>query len=174
MPLVTASMESGRPAMSEPSTEGFLKAALARAEHAEAKYRSLVALMPAITYSEDFDSGRVFAISPQVETILGYTQEEWMGEASLCVDRIHPEDRDRVVAACELANEMRQPYRTEYRMIARDGRIVWVRDEAVLVRGSQGQPLCWQGSMVDITAQKLIEARPERHSFIGKPTGPRG
>jgi PAS domain S-box-containing protein len=139
--------------MPQPTTDGFLEAALARAEQAEAKYRSLVDLVPAITYTEDFGSGRVFAISPQVETILGYTQEEWMVEANLCFDLIHPEDRDRVLAECDLANEMRQPYSTEYRMIARDGRIVWIRDEAVLVKGEQGQPLCWQGAMVDITSQ---------------------
>ena len=104
-----------------------------------------------ITYVEDLDTGRTFAISPQVETILGYSQEEWMGDASLCIDRIHPDDRDRVVAACELANDAGEPYSAEYRMIARDGRIVQIRDEAVLVRGSNGQPLCWQGVMRDIT-----------------------
>lgn len=140
--------------MSKPDTNGYLEAALGRAEQAEAKYRSLVELVPAITYTEDLDSGRVFAISPQVETILGYTQEEWMGEASLWIDRIHSDDRDRVVAACELANRAREPYGEDYRMIARDGRIVWIRDEAVLVLGSNGQSLCWQGVMRDITPQR--------------------
>src|SRR6266849_6491359 len=125
--------------MSNPKTDGYLEAALGRAEQAEAKYRSLVELVPAIAYVEDLDSGRTFAVSPQIETILGYTQEEWMGEASLWIDRIHPDDRDRVVAACELANQAREPYGAEYRMIARDGRIVWIRDEAVLVRGSNGK-----------------------------------
>jgi len=137
--------------MLQPETAGHLEAALGRAEQAEAKYLSLVKLVPdAITYTEDLDSGRMFAVSPQIETILGYTQEEWMGDADLCYDRIHPEDRDRVVAACELANQASEPYGAEYRMIARDGHIVWIRDRAVLVRGSKGQPLCWQGVMLDI------------------------
>jgi hypothetical protein len=57
--------------MSNPKTDGYLEAALARAEQAEAKYRSLVGLVPAITYIEDLDSGRTFAISPQIEAILG-------------------------------------------------------------------------------------------------------
>ena len=74
-----------------------------------------------------------------------------MGDDSLCIDRIHPDDRDRVVAACELANEAGEPYSAEYRMIARDERIVQIRHEAVLVRGSNGQPLRWQGAMRDIT-----------------------
>jgi two-component system sensor histidine kinase UhpB len=76
-----------------------------------------------------------------------------MGEASLCIDRIHPDGRDRVIAACELANAAGERYCAEYRMIARDGRIVWIRDEAVLVLGSHGQPLCWQGVMREITPQ---------------------
>jgi PAS domain S-box-containing protein len=138
--------------MSKPKPDGYLEAALG-VDRAEAKYRSLIELPTAITYTEDFESGRTYAISPQIEAILGYTQEEWMGEASLCTDRIHPDDRDRVIAACELANQAGQPYSAEYRMIARDGRTVWIRDEAVLVRGSNGQPLCWQGVMHDITQQ---------------------
>jgi PAS domain S-box-containing protein len=137
--------------MSQPSTDPCLEVALGRAEEAEAKYRSLVGLVPVITYTEALDSGRMFAISPQIETILGYTQEDWMGDASLWIDRIHPDDQERIVAACELANRDRQPYAEEYRMFTRDGRILWMRDEAVLVLGSNGQPLCWQGVMRDIT-----------------------
>jgi len=140
--------------MLQPKADEAIEAALVRADEAEAKYQSLVELVAAITYTEDLDTGRTFAVSPQIETILGYTQEQWMGDASLWVDRIHPEDRDRVVDSCELANRSRQPYVEEYRIIARDGRVVWVRDEAVLVRGANGQPLCWQGVMRDITSQK--------------------
>jgi PAS domain S-box-containing protein len=140
--------------MSQPSTDPYLEVALGRAEEAEAKYRSLVGLVPVITYTEALDSGRMFAISPQIETILGYTQEEWMGDASLWIDCIHPDDQERVVAACELANRDRQPYEEEYRMFTRDGRILWIHDEAVLVLGSNGQPLCWQGVMRDITPRQ--------------------
>jgi PAS domain S-box-containing protein len=131
--------------MSEPKRDGYLEGALGCADEAETENSSSADLVTAIAYTEDFESGRTFAISPQVETILGYTQEEWMGDASLCLDRIHPEDRDRVVAACEIANEDGVPYSSDYRIIARDGHIVWIHDEAVLIRGSNGQPLCWQG-----------------------------
>ncbi len=147
--------------MLQAEMDRHLEAALARAEQAEAKYRSLMELVPsAITYTEDLDSGWVFAVSPQVETILGYTPEEWMGDATLCYDRIHPEDRDRVVTACELANLTMESYSAEHRMIARDGRIVWIRDEAELVRGSRGQPLCWQGVMLDISPYKADGTNP--------------
>jgi PAS domain S-box-containing protein len=127
--------------------DGFLETALGRAENDEAKHASEAGLSPSITYTEEFESGRTFAISPQVEAILGYSQEEWMGDADLWIERIHPEDRDRVVAACEHSNEIRATYVAEYRIVARDGRIVWLHDEAVLVFDSEGQPLCWQGVM---------------------------
>jgi PAS domain S-box-containing protein len=142
--------------MPQPETHGFLEAALARAEQAEAKYRSLVELVPAITYTEEMDSLRTFVVSPQIETILGYRQEEWMGDADLWIERIHPEDRDRVVAACELANRARDTFREDYRITARDGHIVWIHDEAVLVLDSNGQPLCWQGVMSVITPREQV------------------
>ena len=139
----------------EHGCDGFLATALGRAEQADAENRSLVGPVLAITYTEEVDSGRTFAISPQITPILGYSQEEWMGDADLWIDRIHPEDRDRVVDACDRANEARETYRADYRIMAHDGEIVWVHDEAELVGGSGGQPLCWQGVMTVIAAPTL-------------------
>jgi PAS domain S-box-containing protein len=131
-----------------------IRGALSHPDEAEGRHPPLVAPLPAITYAEGVDSRKTFSISPQLETILGYTPEEWFGDASRWEQCVHPDDRARVVSSCRLANERREPWCEEYRMIARDGRIVWIRDEAVLVRGSSGEPLCWQGVMVDITAQR--------------------
>jgi len=136
------------------SVPGRLEAALVDAERAEAMYRSLVEQLPGITYTEALDDGRNLSISPQVESLLGYSQEAWMGNGLMWVDLLHPEDRERVVEACHVANRTQEPFRAEYRMIARDGTVVWVRDVAVVVRGSRGQPLCWQGVMLDVTAQR--------------------
>lgn len=145
----------GSRGMQEPDVEGgVVHDVLSRADEAEAKYRSLVELVPAITYVEDLDTHRTFSISPQVESILGFTQEEWLGDASRWEDRLHPDDKARVIAACDRANEDRSPWREEYRVIAKDGRTVWIHDQAELVLGSNGQPLCWQGIMVDVTAQR--------------------
>jgi PAS domain S-box-containing protein len=141
--------------MNQHRVEGRLAAALARAEQAEATYRSLVERLPSVTYTEALDSGKCLGVSPQVEQLLGYTQEEWMSNPGLWVDLLHPDDRDRVVESCALANRAKRPFRAEYRMLTRDGRLIWVRDEAVLVRGSEGQPLCWQGIMLDITAESV-------------------
>jgi len=125
-----------------------------RVERAEAMYRSLVQSLPGVTYAEALDDGRTLSIGPQAEEMLGYTEHEWMSDSLLWMKVIHPDDRDWVVESCERANQTGKPWVSEYRMIAKDGRVVWIRDEASLVRGSQGQPLCWQGVMWDITAQK--------------------
>jgi PAS domain S-box-containing protein len=142
----------------DPDVDGAVQRALSSADEAEAKYRSLVELVPAITYVEAMDTRRTFSISPQLESILGFTPEEWLGDASRWENRLHPGDKERIVSACKLANERLEPWSEEYRLIARDGRTVWIHDEAVLVRGSSGQPLCWQGVMVDITAKRALSA----------------
>ncbi len=89
--------------------------------------------------------------------MLGYSPEEWLGHPDLWVDVLHPEDRDRVVQECVNSNQSLGSFVSEYRMIARDGRVVWFRDEAVLVRDAEGNPLCWQGLMLDITERKEAE-----------------
>ena len=144
-----------------PEVPDRLEAAMARADEAEAMYRALVERLPAITYTESLDDGRTISISPQVESLLGYTQDQWMEDSLLWVGLMHPEDRDRVIESCDRANRSKEPFTAEYRMIARDGRVVRVRDEAVLVLGSHGQPLCWQGVMMDITLQKRAEEERE-------------
>jgi PAS domain S-box-containing protein len=140
--------------MPEQEVMGRLAAALARADDLEAMYRSLVEALPAITYTEAIDDHRALSVSPQIERLLGYTQEEWLGNSLLWEELMHPEDRDRVLEACDVANRTGEPYTAEFRMIAKDGHVVWIRDEATMVLGSKGQPLCWQGVMLDITAEK--------------------
>lgn len=141
-----------------PAEEDDVESVRSRADEAEAKYRSLIALVPAITYVEALDTRKTFSVSPQVETILGYSPEEWLGEASRWESCLHPDDKERVVSSCSLANERREPWCEQYRVIARDGRTVWIYDVAVLVRGSNGQPLCWQGVMVDVTVQQAASS----------------
>jgi len=131
--------------------DGFLETALGRANQAGPRDGSRDDQATPITYTEEVDSGRTFAISPEVETLLGYAQEEWMGDADLWISRIHPDDRDRVVLGCERANAAKERYCADYRIVTRDGRIVFVHDEAELVGGSEG-PLCWQGVMRVIAA----------------------
>jgi diguanylate cyclase (GGDEF)-like protein/PAS domain S-box-containing protein len=134
------------------------KQAEAALREAEAKYRTLVEQMPAVTYINAVERfSPALYVSPQVEALLGYTPEEWLADAGLWPRLLHPDDRERVRAEDEQTNAAGAPFRMEYRMLAREGRLVWVRDEAVLVRDGAGRPQCWQGVLLDITERKLTE-----------------
>jgi two-component system, cell cycle sensor histidine kinase and response regulator CckA len=120
----------------------------------EARYRALVEQIPAITYTAEFgDQGTWYYVSPQIEAILGFTQEEWTAEGNLWLQRLHPDDRERILEEEKQSQISGKPVVSEYRFLAQDGRIVWVRDEAVVVKGRDGDPLL-QGILFDITESK--------------------
>jgi diguanylate cyclase (GGDEF)-like protein/PAS domain S-box-containing protein len=126
---------------------------------AEQRYRTLVEQIPAVTYIDLTDDlGTSVYTSPQIEQMLGYTPEEWH-ENKLWPERLHPDDRERVLAADERFEASGEPFSEEYRLIAKDRSVVWVLEEAVLVRGEAGEPLYWQGVMYDITERKEAEGR---------------
>jgi PAS domain S-box-containing protein len=138
-----------------------------RAEEAlrgsEAKYRTLVEQMPAVTYIEAVDSGErrtdLFYVSPQIEAMFGYSPEEWMANGQLFEKLLHPDDRERVLAEDARTDGTGEPFSVEYRQFTRDGGVIWLRDEATLVRNEEDRPLFWQGVMHDITDQKRAEER---------------
>ncbi|MFZ1878523.1 MAG: PAS domain-containing protein [Gaiellaceae bacterium] len=117
------------------------------------RYRTLVEHLPLVVYVDALDaaSSNIFT-SPQVESLLGYTPAEWLADADLFVRTLHPEDRDRVLAAHARTHATHDPLSVEYRLIARDGSVVWVRDEGVIVFADDSQPLYLQGYLLDITA----------------------
>jgi len=134
------------------------KQAEASLQEAEARYRALVEQVPAIIYTDSEDQvGQTLYISPQSRTILGYAPEEWIADNDLWRKSIQPEDRARVLAEYDRSLEIGEPFKAEYRIIARDGRIVWVRDEAMMLKDEAGQPQCWQGVMLNITERKRAE-----------------
>jgi PAS domain S-box-containing protein len=141
-----------RPEAGTSAVPDQLQAAMAQAERAVPNAPADVDGLPAIQYTEALDDGRTISISPMVETLLGYTQEEWMADPMLWTHVIHPDDRDGVEQQCWENNRTGQPFEMTYRMITRSGEIKWIRDRAVLVRGSAGRRLCWEGVMVDITS----------------------
>jgi two-component system NtrC family sensor kinase len=96
-------------------------------------------------------------MSPQVQVLSGYSPDEWKADPELWAKLLHPDDRPRMLAENARTNTTGEPFKLEYRLIARDGRIVWVHDEAVIVRDSAGRPRFWQGVMLDITERKRAE-----------------
>jgi PAS domain S-box-containing protein len=135
-------------------------------QEAETRYRTLVEQTPAITYvQEPVESSNpkaVTYISPQYETILGYPPESKIIDEEHWNSIVHPEDRERVLAEEARSDQTGEPFRVEYRVIAGDGRVVWVRDEATLVRDEEGQPLYWLGVQYDVTEQKREAQERER------------
>ncbi|HEY7457100.1 MAG TPA: PAS domain-containing protein, partial [Solirubrobacterales bacterium] len=127
-------------------------------------YRRLVERLPAIVYSCELgERGRWRYVSPQIEQILGYSPEEWMAEPGLWTERLHPEDRQRALEqeTRKAASENGTGPPIDYRMITRDGRVVWILDEAVLEPDREGIPV-WHGVLYDITARKQSEGELRR------------
>jgi PAS domain S-box-containing protein len=125
---------------------------------AEARYRAVVEQIPAIIYTDSAEQkGHTLYVSPQIKTIMGYDPDEWTINNDLWTKVIFPEDRDRVLAEYNRTYETGEPFNIEYRMTSSSGKIVWVRDEAVLIRDQSDRPLFWQGIILDITERKQAE-----------------
>ena len=130
---------------------------------AELRYRTLVEQTSVVIYRDTPDKkAATLYISPQIETLLGYSVEEWLNTPVHWQALIHPEDRqhvEQVMVQIETRAPGQKNFRDEYRLQARDGRWVWVRDEAVIVMDAHETPLFVQGVLIDITEQKEAEAR---------------
>jgi PAS domain S-box-containing protein len=125
---------------------------------AEDRYRTLVERLPAITYIAELgDAGPWHYVSPQIESMLGFSPSEWLADPMSWMNRIHQDDRAIAMAAEKRFQETHELFQAEYRMFARDGRILWFRDEAVMLHQAEGRPLLMQGVLHDMTEHKRLE-----------------
>jgi PAS domain S-box-containing protein len=124
---------------------------------AEDRFRSLVERLPQIVYVEDALTGEDIYVSPQIEAVYGYTPEEWMRDPGMWERSIHPGDRAWVVAADH--EDTGDRWSVDHRSITRDGRVIWIHNDAELLRDGEGNPLYWQGVIYDITERKQAEER---------------
>jgi PAS domain S-box-containing protein len=141
---------------------------------AEERYRSLVESLPAVVYLADFGAeGAWQYVSPQIEALLGFTPEAWLGDPANWLRQVHPEDRELVLAREDAfrSSTRGQSAVSEYRMLKRSGEVVWIRDEAVLVPVDTGRPVQMRGVIVDITERKNLEDKLSRHAFYDTLTG---
>jgi diguanylate cyclase (GGDEF)-like protein/PAS domain S-box-containing protein len=128
------------------------------------RYRSIVQHIPAVTYIDALDdSASTLYMSPQVEDLLGYTPHEWMNDGDLWLRIVHPDDRARAAAANQRHNETGETFSLDYRVYRKDGRIVWVHDEAKMFRDERGVPTFSLGVMIDITE---IKRGDEKVAFL--------
>jgi PAS domain S-box-containing protein len=133
---------------------------------AELRYRTLVEQIPAVTFMAVLGEGEnEVYVSPHIEALLGFTQKEWLENPFLWYTQLHPDDR--ALWHAEFARGCRTggPFQAECRFIARDGRVVWVRGEARLVKDELGRPLFLQGVAFDITESKQAQAMVLRQAI---------
>lgn len=124
----------------------------------EAKYRALVEQIPAVVFMAYLDKGIGEAyVSPQIETALGFSQSEWLEDPVRWYQRIHPEDKMRWSAEAAEMFLSGKPLRSAYRVIARDGRVLWFQCEAKMIRRDDGRPWFIHGVGFDITERKGLE-----------------
>jgi PAS domain S-box-containing protein len=126
---------------------------------AEEKFRTLVEQVPAVIYVDRADRvATSLYLSPQIERLTGTTREEHLSDPELWLREIEPADRERWLTESQRVIERGfGEFSLEYRIRAKDGRVVWVRDHAVLVQSDAGEPLYWRGVIQDITEQKRLE-----------------
>jgi PAS domain S-box-containing protein len=139
------------------------------AKQAETRFRRLAEELPLVTYIDTPEGfagqgstptvsvgGHNIYMSPQCEAMLGYPPADW-SHSTLWEQILHPDDRERVLAEQRRFYETGEPLSMEYRMLHRDGSVVWVSDESVVVRDESGAPLYLQGFWVDVTERKRVE-----------------
>ena len=135
-----------------------------RAEEAlkesEVRYRTLVEQLPAITYTAALDeTSTTLYVSPQIESMLGFSPKEYKEDPNIWDKQLHPEDRERVLKEVVSSHEGGSLFASEYRMLTKNGRTIWFTDEAIIVRDETGNPLFLQGLMYDITDRKRVEEK---------------
>ncbi len=135
-------------------------------------FRSIVEEGPAVTYIDAIDeSASSIYVSPQIETLLGYAPQEWCDDPGLWPRALHPDDRARALAENARHNETGEPFRLEYRMFAKDGRVVWVHDAARVVCDDRGMPRYSHGVMIDISERKRTEEEVAFQAYHDELTG---
>jgi PAS domain S-box-containing protein len=130
-----------------------------RLRAAELRYRTLIEQIPAVTFMAVLGEGQnEIYVSPHIEALLGFTQKEWLENPFLWFTQLYPDDQPVLYEEFARGCRTGGPFRAECRLIARDGRIVWVRGEARLIKDEWGRPLFLQGVAFDITESKHAEA----------------
>jgi diguanylate cyclase (GGDEF)-like protein/PAS domain S-box-containing protein len=142
------------------------------AREIERRYRTLVEQLPLVVYVDALDEGssNIFT-SGGIEPLLGYSVEEWRDDPDLFIRTLHPDDRDRVLTAHARTHRTHEPLSLEYRLIARDEAVVWVRDDGVVVLGDNGEPLYLQGYLLDITPERELQEQLRLQALFDPLTG---
>ena len=136
------------------------------------RFRSLVEDGPLVSYIDAPDEAATAVyVSPQIEELIGYTVEEWMADPDLWPRILHPDDRARALAENARHNETGEPFQLEYRLMHRDGRVVWVHDQARAVRDERGKIVASHGVLLDVTTRKRADEQVAFRTYHDELTG---
>lgn len=157
---LTSEQREALAALGRQATTLLELARLAGAEQAaKERHRVLTEQLPGAAYVEPLNASSAMYISPQIERLTGYSPDEWTADPAFFGVVLHPDDRERVLAAFTRAREELESVSAEYRIVHRDGRTVWIHDEAAIAYDDNGEPLYVQGYMTEIDERKAIEGR---------------
>ena len=123
----------------------------------ERRYRELIQGVDAIIWEAEAETWRFTFVSERAEDVLGYPAAQWLSEPTFWTDHIHPDDRAAAVELCVHATGQGRDHVFEYRAIAADGRVVWIRDIVYVIRDDEGKPRQLRGLMIDVTSRKMAE-----------------
>lgn len=124
----------------------------------EDKYRALLEQIPAVVFMAYLDRGIGEAyVSPEIETSLGYSREEWLEDPVRWYARLHPEDKYRWSAEAAEMFLSGKPLRSAYRILAHDGHVVWFQCDARMMRREDGRPWFIHGVAFEISDLKRTE-----------------
>jgi diguanylate cyclase (GGDEF)-like protein/PAS domain S-box-containing protein len=138
----------------------------------EERHRTLVEQIPAVVFTTDaIDMVNLTYMSPQIKALTGYSPDDFISGALDWFEIVHPEDQMQLVAAAGATLVSGDERSIEYRLITRDGRTIWVREEARLIRQEAGDRQFWQGILSDVTIQKEMESQLIHQAFHDTLTG---
>ena len=141
-----------------PGSDPAARTAEAHPSNLEAKYRALLEQIPAVVFMAYLDRGVSEAyVSPEIEAALGYSREDWLEDPVRWYGRIHPDDKQRWSVEAASMFLSGKPLRSSYRVMARDGRVVWFHCDARMVRQADGSPWFIHGVAFDISDLKHTE-----------------
>ena len=129
------------------------------AQQAAERHRSLIQSVDAIVWEGDADTLRFTFVSQRARAMLGYPLSRWTSDPDFWSERVHADDRERVMQLYEAALETGQDQEIEYRAIAADGRELWLRDFVHVTKDVNGKPRALRGLTVDISGRKVVEMR---------------
>ena len=130
---------------------------------AEVKYQALVEQTPAVVFLDAVDEAQTtIYISPRIEELTGYTSDEWRADLNIWDNHLHPDDRERVLESGKEFHNQSERFQAEYRLIRKDGKVVWIKEDTSEIRDKNGNLIFRQGIMLDVTKDKENEAALQR------------